>query len=254
MEEMVLAAKAAGLRSIGFSVHTPMPFPSCWTIDAGRLPDYVAEARRVKERYLGEIDVYCGVEWDLVSPIAPTGFEYVIGSVHHIAMGGELPCVDNSREETRHTIRTYFGGDADEMAEAYFRQYIELAKVEEVGIVGHFDLLTKFDEERPLFDVTSPRYLAAANAAMDALIAAGKIFEINTGAISRGYRITPYPSRTLLQEIRARGGKITISADAHRAEDITFGFEQASVLARECGFTELWIFDGKGFVPQQLGG
>ncbi len=254
LEEMALAAEAAGLRSIGFSVHTPMPYPSCWTISAARLPDYFAEARRVKEHLRGQIDVFCGAEWDLYSPTAPTGFDYIIGSVHHIATGGELPCVDNSVEDTRHTLRTYFAGDADAMAEAYFRQYAALANVPEVGIVGHFDLLTKFDEQKPFFDTESPRFQAAAFSALDALIAADKIFEINTGAISRGYRATPYPSRVLLEAIHARGGKITISADAHRAEDIISGFAEAEALARACGFTELWTFDGKGFVPQQLGG
>ena len=254
LEEMTLAAKAAGLRSIGFSVHTPMPYPSCWTISAARLPDYFAEVQRVKERLRGQIEVFCGAEWDLYSPIAPTGFDYVIGSVHHIAIGSELPCVDNSVEDTRRTLRTYFAGDADAMAEAYFRQYAALANVPDVGIVGHFDLLTKFDEQWPFFDTESPRFQAAAFSALDALIAADKIFEINTGAISRGYRTTPYPSRALLEAIRARGGKITISADAHRAEDVVFGFTDAEALARACGFTELWLFDGKGFVPQQLGG
>ena len=139
MEEMVLAAKAAGLSSIGFSVHTPMPFPSCWTIEKERLPDYFAETKRLKERYSGSIEIYCGAEWDTHSVIAPTGFDYVIGSVHHIAAGQELPCVDHNSLETARAIRTYFHGDADEMAEAYFRQYIELAKVDEVGIVCHFD-------------------------------------------------------------------------------------------------------------------
>ena len=254
LEEMALAAKAAGLTSIGFSVHTPMPFPSCWTIDTARISDYFDAARRVKSAYRGKIDVYCGAEWDLFSPTAPTGFDYVIGSIHHIAMGSELPCVDNSVEDTRHTLRTYFAGDADAMAEAYFQQYADLANVQETGIVGHFDLLTKFDEQRSFFDSESPRFQAAAMTALDALIAADKVFEINTGAISRGYRTTPYPSRALLETIHARGGKITISADAHRVEDITFGFAEAEALARACGFTELWTFDGKGFVPQQLGG
>ena len=254
IEEMALAAQAAGLTSLGISVHMPMPFPSCWTIDAKRLPDYFAEARRVKDRLRDRIDVYCGSEWDLYSAVPPTGFDYVIGSVHHISVGNDLPCVDNTAEETRRLIRQSFHGDVDAMAEAYFAQYQALAQVKEIDIVGHFDLLTKFDEEYPFFDAASPRYLAAATAAMDVLIAAGKIFEINTGAISRGYRTTPYPSRTLLAEICARGGKITISADAHRVEDIACKFEEAEALARACGFTELWIFDGKGFVPQQLGG
>ncbi len=252
IEEMALAAQAAGLTSIGISVHTPMPHPACWTIDAARLPDYFAEVRRVKEHLRGTIEVFCGAEWDLHSAIAPTGFDYVIGSVHHIAIGNDLPCVDNTAEETRRIIRQHYEGDADLMAEAYFRQYLTLAKVDEVKIVGHLDLLTKFDESSAFFDEASPRYLAAATAAIDALIAAGKVFEINSGAISRGYRTTPYPSKTLLRVISERGGKITISSDAHRVEDIICGFADSAVLARECGFTELWRFDGKDFVPEPL--
>ena len=254
MEEMILAARAAGLQSIGFSVHTPMPFPSCWTISAARLPDYFTEVQRVKERLHGQIDVFCGAEWDLYSQIAPAGFDYVIGSVHHIAIGNALPCVDNSAEETQRMLAEYFDGDADAMAEAYFRQYDALAKIGEVDIVGHFDLLNKFDEERAFFNTASARFHAAAIDAIDALIASGKIFEINTGAISRGYRTTPYPSRALLEAICARGGKIAISADAHRVEDVAFGFAEAEALACACGFREIWQFDGKGFVPQQLGG
>ena len=252
LEEMARAAMSAGLASIGFSVHAPMPFPSCWTIDAARLPDYFAEAQRVKNALRGQIDVFCGTEWDLYSPIALTGFDYVIGSIHHISIGNELPCVDNSVEETRRMIRTNFSGDADAMAEAYFRQYEALAQVTEVGIVGHFDLLTKFDEQWPFFDSDSPRFCAAATEAMDLLIAAGKIFEINTGAISRGYRTTPYPSETLLRELFARGARITISADAHRTQDVTFGFAEAEALAQSCGYREAWQFDGTQFVAVPL--
>lgn len=254
LEEMARAAHAAGLGSIGFSVHAPMPKPACWTIEEHRLPDYFAEAKRVRERLLGTIDVFCGVEWDLYSAIPPKGFDYVIGSVHHLPIDSSLPCVDNSAVETRRIIRDYYAGDADAMAEAYYRQYHALAQIKEVDIVGHFDLLTKFNEEQPTIDETSPRYLTAALSAMVVLIAAGKIFEINTGAISRGYRTTPYPSETLLRALHERGGKITISGDSHRVEDIAFGYDQAMQLARDCGFTELWTFDGKGFIPQQLGG
>jgi histidinol-phosphatase (PHP family) len=254
LEEMARAAASAGLHSLGFSVHTPMPFDACWTISKNRISDYRQETNRLKAAYRGEIALFCGAEWDLHSSIKPYDFDYVIGSIHHIARQGELSNVDNTPEETRRIIRSFFQSDADAMAEAYFRQYFELAEVEEVDIVGHFDLLTKFDEPLPFFSEASPRYLAAAWEAMDALIEAGKIFEINTGAISRGYRTTPYPSQTLLKEICARGGKITISSDAHRAEDIAFGFDLAEKLATSCGFTELWQFDGREFLPVPLGG
>ena len=252
LEEMARAAMSAGLTSIGFSVHTPMPFPSCWTIDAAHMPEYIAKVQQVQHALRGQIDVYCGAEWDLYSPIAPTGFDYVIGSIHHRSIGSEVPCVDNSVEETKYILRRGFGGDADAMAEAYFRQYEALARVKEVDIVGHFDLLTKFDEQWTFFDPDSPRFRAAATDAMDLLIAAGKIFEINTGAISRGYRTTPYPSETLLRELFARGAKVTISADAHRTQDVAFGFAQAEALARRCGYREAWQFSKTGFVAVPL--
>ena len=253
LEEMTLAAIAAGLTSLGFSVHTPMPYEACWTIPAGRMPDYIAEVRRLKEVYRGQIDIYCGAEWDLYSAERALGFDYVIGSIHHIPRNNMLYGVDSSIEETRQYLAA-FGGSADAAAEAYFCQYEALSKVEEVDIVGHIDLLTKFDEQRAFFDPDSARFREAAIAAIDALIAHDKIFEINTGAISRGYRTTPYPSRALLGEISARCGKITISADAHRAQDVNFQFAESEALALACGFTEVWQFNGKEFEPISIGG
>ena len=251
MEEMVLAAISAGLTSLGFSVHTPMPFEACWTIPSGRMPDYIAEARRLKEAYRRQIDVYCGAEWDRSSAERALGFDYVIGSIHHIPVNNMLYGVDSTPEETKDYLRA-FGGSADAAAEAYFRQYAELAEIDEVDIVGHLDLLTKFDEQRAFFNPDSPRFHEAAVAGIETLIAADKIFEINTGAISRGYRTTPYPSSALLKEITLRGGKITMSADAHRAQDVNFQFEEAAALARACGVSEIWQFDGKNFNPIPL--
>ncbi len=252
MEEMVRAAISAGLTSLGFSIHTPMPYPVCWTIPSGRMADYIAEARRLKTAYQDQINVYCGAEWDLYSAERALGFDYVIGSIHHIPGNSMLYGVDSTPEETKEYLRAF--GSADAAAEAYFRQYEALSKIEEVDIVGHLDLLTKFDEQGSFFQPDSERFMKAALEAVDVLIAAGKIFEINTGAISRGYRTTPYPSAMLLREIIRRGGRITVSADAHRALDVNFQFAESEALARACGATELWQFNGKGFEPVPIGG
>lgn len=82
---------------------------------------------------------------------------------------------------------------------------------------------------------------------MERLNAAGKIFEINTGAISRGYRSTPYPAPELLRHLNAIGGRITVSSDAHSAAAICCAFDKAEALAQSCGFTELWQFNGNRF-------
>ena len=54
--------------------------------------------------------------------------------------------------------------------------------------------------------------------------------------MSRGYRSAPYPALFLLREWRAMGGKIILTADAHSAETVVFGYDQAAELARAAGY------------------
>ena len=92
-------------------------------------------------------------------------------------------------------------------------------------IIGHFDLISKFNEAGALFDEADPRYIAASRAAADALLKTGKPFEINTGAISRGYRTAPYPSKALRDYIRQKGGSFLLSSDSHAKESLCCGFD-----------------------------
>lgn len=254
LEEMANAAIAAGLTSLGFSAHSFLPFAREWCLAPERQAEYLAELESIRRQFAGALAIYSGMEWDLLSEVRTDAFEYVIGSIHQIVAGGEANSVDHSAATTAQYLQRWFGGDADAAAEAYFSQYEALARIPRIDIVGHFDLLTKFDETDGFYHPDSPRFQAAALCAMDALVAADKIFEVNTGAISRGYRTTPYPSRALLRELKRRSGRITISADAHTANDVAFGFAEAEALAIDCGFCEVWQFDGRGFVPVPIGG
>ena len=110
-------------------------------------------------------------------------------------------------------------------------------------IIGHFDLITKFNEKRPRFDENEPRYRKAAIDAVDSLLTYCRPFEVNTGAISRGYRTTPYPSRGLLEYINARGGCVILSSDSHRADTLNFAFEDALDIVRSVGFTPDRIYN-----------
>lgn len=270
LEEMLLASKAAGLMSIGFSVHAPMIFGSSWTCPKSNLNAYIAEVRRLQEKYAGEIDVFLGAEWDVFSDIDLSLFDYAIGSVHHVPQkmrlpedcqpelaaqfGMDYPSVDESAEATARCLKSYYGGDSDTMAVDYFREVEKVADQPLAPIVGHFDLITKFDEARGFFHPESAVYQKAALAAMEKLVRAGKIFEVNTGAISRGYRSEPYPSRELLDALREMGGRVTISADAHHVSSVTCAFDLAETIIREAGFKDIWKLvriEGKAvFVPE----
>ena len=243
-EAMVLAAERAGLSSIGISLHCPIPGEDDWCCAAENEPKFLDTMHALRERFAGRIEVFCGLEYDLrAARRSVPPYDYIIGSCHFLA--GHA--VDNTMAEAEALIACF--DSADRAAEAYFGQMTALAGFDEISVVGHFDLLTKYNERRPLYDTASPVYRDAAFAAMEALSAAGKIFEINTGAISRGWRTTSYPAPELLRHLRAIGGRICVCSDAHAADGIVCGFEAAEALARSCGFTEYQVFDGKGFVP-----
>lgn len=256
-EEMIRACLAAGMDSAGISIHSPLPFANGWAAKAENVAPFLHEMRRLKAKYAGQIAVYAGVEWDVLSDagwLEP--FDYAIGSAHFLPVGDDpeaYPTVDDSPETTRCFLAEHFDGDSDAAAECYFGQLKRVADEPRAQIVGHFDLLTKFDERGRFFDETSPRYRAAALDAMDALVSAGKIFEVNTGAISRGWRTAPYPSRWALEQLKRRSARVTISSDSHSIDTVDCAFGQAQALLRACGFEEIWAFDGETFRPKKIG-
>ena len=68
--------------------------------------------------------------------------------------------------------------------------------------------------------------LNAYQKAVDRIIKNCKVFEINTGAISRGCRTTPYPSDEIRDYIRQKGGKFILSSDSHQKETLCFEFDK----------------------------
>ena len=100
-----------------------------------------------------------------------------------------------------------------------------------------------------LFDTSDERYIAAWKKAIDrifddcaeryrkgyrnrleklGILEAGDkpVFEINTGAISKGYRTAPYPSADQIAYIKDKGGVLILSSDSHAAGTICYGFNE----------------------------
>ena len=66
------------------------------------------------------------------------------------------------------------------------------------------------------------------------------IFEVNTGAISRGIRKTPYLGEELLYILKEKDSKVMLSSDSHSAETLDFYFEEAKKLLRDVGFEHVY--------------
>lgn len=250
-EEMAAAALAAGCGAIGFSGHAPLASES-WCITPEKLPAYRQAVLALREQYQGQMDVFLGLEQDYFSPPAGEGWDYLIGSVHCVVKDGAALSVDESEESFLKAVREHYGGDFYAFARDYFRLEAEVAQVTGCDIVGHFDLFTKFNEGNRLFDTADPRYRGPALEALDALLEKDVIFEINTGAISRGYRTTPYPNPCFLRRIREKGGRVAVTSDSHSAASLLCAYDQAFHLAADCGFTSTVYRTAEGFLDVSI--
>lgn len=234
---MARAACEAGTVSFGASGHSHTPIPED---QGGVLPAdmtaYRAEVLRLRETYAGQMDVLLGIELDNCADVTAEGFDYWIGSAHRLkGPDGRLYTVDWDAETLSACRRNAFHGDACAMAERYYAEVRRMAAMKPT-ILGHIDLITKFNEDGGFFDEADPRYRAAALDALHAADPRETLLEINTGAVARGYRKAPYPALFLLREWRAMGGGIILTADAHSAPAIVCGYAQAAELARAAGF------------------
>lgn len=224
--EMVEAALRAGVTTLGFSGHSHTPIDESYCMTPAGTIAYRKEIMRLKEEYRGRIEILLGIEMDYFSDDDPSFYDYVIGSVHYVASEGRYYAVDESPQRLREAIELGFGGDPYALCEAYYALVGDVVTRTGATIVGHFDLVTKFQENFPLFDEKDPRYVSAWNKALDRLLPAGALFEINTGAMARGYRTSPYPSPPILDEIRNRGGKLILSSDSHSPDTLLYCFER----------------------------
>lgn len=250
--EMVEAACRMGYTDFGFSSHADCSFCVKDLRLSGELFErYKAELSELKDEYAGKINLYIGVELDCIGPVLEA--EYTIGSTHFLYRNGEYIAVDKGREFLTDAVQRLWNGDWYAFARDYFELESNVYDRTHCDIVGHFDLLTKFNEGYVDFDESCDAYLEPALAAMKKLNSQGLPFEINTGAISRGFRTQPYPNKILLKELRNMGGRIMINSDCHRADHIGFCFDQAARLAAECGFTHtLVLAPGGGFREVEL--
>ena len=247
-EEMVIKAIELGFESIGFSGHAPMFFVSEWGMKKDDIPEYIAEIRALKEKYADKIDILCGIELDAdYSDIDLQDFDYTIASVHQFIVDGKDYPIDYSADVLASLVDKLFDSSWNKMAKAYYSRVVDFVLSGNFDVVGHFDLITKYNDNYAQF-TENEEYRKIAIDAIDRIIdeKADILFEVNTGAMFRVGNSTPYPSKFILEHIFKRGGKITITGDSHSTDSLNFAFDKAIEYCKECGFDCAYILKSKG--------
>ncbi len=226
VEELVLSAIEKNVKKLGVVVHSYIDFEPTGSATLDSSKHFINTVDRLKSKYRDKIELFCGIEQDLFSQKQDLAFDYVIGSVHFFKSCNEYDPIDVSEESFCAGVDRFFKGDYYSAVEWYYEAVIKVVEKFKPNIIGHFDLITKFNEKDKLFDTSNLRYVLAYQKAVDTLLNYDIPFEINLGAISRGYRTEPYPSTDIIEYIKLKGGRFILSSDAHDKDNICYKFNE----------------------------
>jgi histidinol-phosphatase (PHP family) len=234
VEEYIERAIELGIDIYGFSEHAPMDFDPQYRLSFEEMHPYTQEVLTAKEKYQNEIEILLGYEVDWLEGymdkrVLEAKVDYLIGSVHFI---------DKWSFDNPEFIGAWKSKDIDEIWRAYFEATTAMVKSGKFDIVGHLDLIKVF-KFMPKTDI---RLLAQET--LNAIAKANMTLELN-GAGLRKPIGEIYPSKLLLEMAYERDIPITFGSDAHSVEQVGFGYEAVTTLAKEVGYTQAVTFHAR---------
>lgn len=231
VDEYIQRAIELGIDIYGFSEHAPMDFDEKYRLSFDEMSLYEKDVLDAKDRYANQIEILLGYEVDwlpnhMSETVLKSKVDYLVGSVHFLDKWG----FDNPE-----FISGYKDRDIDEVWQVYFDTIENMAKSELFDIVGHMDLMKVF-KFLPNKDMR-----IMAKGAFNAIKKANMTIEINSSGLRKPIGEI-YPSRELLEVAYELDIPITLSSDAHKVEQIGYGYDEIISLAKAVGYTKVMNF------------
>ncbi|HEX8689092.1 MAG TPA: histidinol-phosphatase [Solirubrobacterales bacterium] len=242
------AAAEAGVDELGVSEHV---YRFRQALDLWRHPFW-------EEQAVDDLDAYCefvrgsglklGIECDFVpgaedrtaNLLDPRDFDYVVGSVHFV---GET-AVDHPGWDIWEDR-----GDPDRVWRRYFEALAECASCGLFDLLAHPDLVKVWGRARPLPE-RDPR--AFYEPAVEAIAASGIAVEVSTAGLRKPVGAL-YPSAAFAEMCVEAGAVFALSSDAHRPEEVGFGYDRALGFLADLGVEEICAFEGRQRRLEPLG-
>jgi len=235
LEEMVSAAKNAGLAVFGMSDHwVDPPYDGTdyltWSMPHDKLPEYVETLLKLREQYEDEnFKLKIGLEVDfffenaekVVKYLREYPLDYLIGSVHYAGVFS----VD-------YDISDWIGLSEKEIGDICSIYWQKVAGAADCGyfdFIGHLDLPKKFGM------IDNSKYFQNAVDVLDIIQKRSGAIEVNTAGWFKQCN-EPYPSLPILKEACKRNIPVAVNADAHCSEHVNRHFQQGYALLKEAGY------------------
>ncbi len=226
-ETMVLSAIEKGFTALGFSGHSYHPDALDYCMSEENTLLYIREVRRLQEKYQDQIRLYLGIEEDYYTQTDLSAYEYRIGSVHHLPnpKTGHLFAIDCEPDFSTY-FKTLFHEDGVALAREYYSKVADFFVTRKPDIIGHFNVISKFNRGNRFFDEQDPAYRSIACDALLAAAETGAVTEVNTGAITRGLTDECYPNEYMVRLLIEHNYPLMINSDAHYARLLDAHFNE----------------------------
>ena len=262
--EMAEAAFNAGIKHLGFTSHAAWPITTGLELQPDKYGEYKAQILEQREKFKDKLEILIGLEADYIPPVTAPDYsfysffepDFLIGSVHYIssddAPENGIFAVDDTPEFLKKGIDTVFLGNTKKAVQTYFLRQRQMLEKCDFDIIGHVDLIRKYNETVKMFDENESWYKNELKATAKCIKKNGAVVEINTGAMSRQIMNNPYPSLYFLELLQSLNVPVMINSDAHSINHITYGFEEALSLAKKAGYKEIHFLTLQGWKTQSV--
>ena len=238
MDEACRQAVKMGLTEIAFTEHVDFD-PSDLGYEFLKFDAYTEAITNARQCFADKLKITQGLEIGIQSYFAEEmqaylsdkSVDFVIGSIHMVDRydlysgeyfidRDEAECIQGYIKETTEAVNNCRGFD----------------------ILGHLDLVTRFTKY--FQKIEYPDYATSMEKLFKALIRREIGIEINTSGLRHGEFTNPAPH--ILRQYYELGGRLlTLGSDAHKTENIAYGFAHMTRLAIEIGFKEYYVYENR---------
>jgi histidinol-phosphatase (PHP family) len=247
ISDYIAAAKKNNVKSIGISSHAPVPFPCKWCMDKSKLSEYLStidDLRKINP----DLEIYKGLEVDFVPGItSPNNFkdelDYSVGSIHFVDQfpDGTRWEIDNTHVVFLDGLEKIFKNNIKDAIVRYFELSCEMLYGSTPDILGHLDKIKIQNVDGKFFNESDTWYQHEVKKLINLAEQANIIVEVNTRGIYQKKTTSTYPGLWILELIRSKNIRITISSDAHHPDDLINQFPETAKLLYNAGFRELAV-------------
>ena len=230
-ENIINKAISLGMEQICFTDHQDFNWPIEGELPLLNIEDYISTLSELRENYQNKIQVLTGIELGLMKGnetlcqnlIKQTNLDYVIGSCHIV-------------DQMDPYYSSFWENKPDRDAfEAYFNTLLNALKTfNNIDALGHLDYIVRYSPNKDI-NYSPLDYQDIIDEILKFIIDKNIKLEINTANIAKGFSF-PNPHTDIINRYKELGGMyVTVGSDAHKAEDIGYGFEYAEQLIEKTG-------------------